>query len=149
MNMRTLGVVLIVILAAACDSRSGAGFRLPDGDVERGRVAFAELGCDSCHRIEGDPADVPPGVANVTLGGKTTWVKTYGELVTAIANPSHRLTRRYPADEVAVEGESLMALAYLNDVMTVQQLIDLVAFLQSTYEVVPPPIEPYYWPAIR
>jgi sulfur-oxidizing protein SoxX len=117
--MRMRGLVPIAILAAACDSRSGAGFRLPNG------------------------------AANVTLGGKTTWVKTYGELVTAIANPSHRLTRRYPADEVAVEGESLMALAYLNDVMTLQQLIDLVAFLQSTYEVVPPPIEPYYWPAIR
>ena len=42
-----------------------------------------------------------------------------------------------------------MALAYLNDVMTVQQLINLVAFLQSSYEVVPPPVEPYYWPAIR
>jgi hypothetical protein len=24
--------------------------------------------------------------------------------------------------------------------MTVQQLVDLVAFLQSTYEVVPPPV---------
>jgi len=42
-----------------------------------------------------------------------------------------------------------MALAYLNDVMTVQQRINLVAFLQSSYEVVPPPVEPYYWPAIR
>jgi mono/diheme cytochrome c family protein len=147
--MRTLGAVLIALLAAACDSRSGVGFRLPDGDVERGRVAFAELGCNSCHRIEGaDPAYVPPGAANVTLGGKTTWVKTYGELVTAIVNPSHRITPRYPADQVAIAGESLMAPAYLNDVMTVQQLIDLVAFLQSTYEVVPPPVPPHYWPVI-
>jgi hypothetical protein len=135
---------------AACDSRSSAGFRLPDGDVERGRVAFAELACDSCHHIEGlEPGYVPPGAANVTLGGKTTWVKTYGELVTAIVNPSHRITGRYPAGEVAIEGESLMALVYLNDVMTVRQLIDLVAYLQSTYEVVPPPVEPYYWPAVR
>jgi mono/diheme cytochrome c family protein len=137
--MRTVAAVLIVLLAAACDSRSGAGFRLPDGDVERGRVAFAELGCNTCHRIEGaDPTYVPPGAANLTLGGKTTWVKTYGELVTAIVNPSHRITPRYPAYQVATR-RSLMALAYLNDVMTVQQLIDLVAFCSRPTRS-PPPI---------
>jgi len=86
----------------------------------RGRVAFAELGCNSVIASRApDPAYAPPGGANVTLGGKTTWVKTYGELVTAIVHPSHRITPRYPADQVATEGESLMALAYLNDVMTV------------------------------
>jgi hypothetical protein len=74
----------------------------------------------------------------VTLGGEVTRVKTYGELVTSIINPSHRLARGYPTEEVSAAGESLMALAYLNDVMTVQQLIDLVAFLQARYEVRPP-----------
>jgi hypothetical protein len=33
-----------------------------------------------------------------------------------------------------------MSYAYLNEVMTVQQLVDLVAFLQPTYQVVPPPV---------
>jgi hypothetical protein len=74
----------------------------------------------------------------VTLGGEVTRVKTYGELVTSIINPSHRLAQGYPTEEVSAAGESLMALAYLNDVMTVQQLIDLVAFLQARYEVRPP-----------
>ena len=41
------------------------------------------------------------------------------------------------------DGQSLMTLAYLNDVMTVQQLIDVVAFLQSSYHLVPPPVSPY------
>ena len=36
-----------------------------------------------------------------------------------------------------------MAAAYLNDVMTVQQPIDLVAFLQSHYQVMPPAVSPY------
>jgi mono/diheme cytochrome c family protein len=148
--MRTLAVALVCALIAACDARSGAGFRLPDGDVDRGRAAFAALGCNSCHEVEGiDLPSATNGVASVPLGGRTTWVKTYGELVTAIVNPSHRIARRDPAVEVAVDGESLMSLAHLNDVMTVQQLIDLVAFLQASYEVVPPPIEPYYWPVIR
>ena len=60
--------------------------------------------------------------------------------MTSIANPSHRLARGYPPETVAVEGVSLMSLIYLNDVMTVQQLVDVVAFLQPRYEVVPPPI---------
>jgi hypothetical protein len=41
-----------------------------------------------------------------------------------------------------------MSIVYLNDVMTVRQLTDLVAFLQGSYEVVPPPMKPSYWPVI-
>ena len=37
-----------------------------------------------------------------------------------------------------------MAARYLNDVMTVQQLVDLVAFLHSEYENVPAPLLPYW-----
>jgi hypothetical protein len=46
------------------------------------------------------------------------------------------LIRGYPEETVSQDGKSLM-LVY-NDRMTVQQLIDLVAFLQSKYEVVIP-----------
>ena len=42
-----------------------------------------------------------------------------------------------------MNGQSLMTLPYLNDVMTVQQLIDLVAFLQGSYQVMPPALSPY------
>jgi hypothetical protein len=80
----------------------------------------------------------------VTLGGQTVRVKTYGDLVTSIVNPSHRLARGYAASEVSRNGESLMAAARLNDVITVQQLIDVVAFLQDEYELVPPLVQPYW-----
>jgi len=143
--MRTwLLLVLGGALLAGCGKESGLGFKLPDGDADRGRQAFTALRCNACHTIEG--LDLPyqgTGAANVALGGKTIRVKTYGELVTAIINPSHRLAPGYPTDQVAINGASLMSLAYLNDVMTVQQLIDLVAFLQSRYEIVPPPVSPY------
>jgi len=85
----------------------------------------------------------------VTLGGQVTRVRTYGELVTSIINPSHRLAPGYPIEDISRVGESLMALAYLNEVMTVQQLVDLVAFLQTRYEVIPPEYDPYgllYYP---
>jgi hypothetical protein len=67
-------------------------------------------------------------------------VKTYGDLVTSIVNPSHRLARGYPREEVSTDGVSLMSWVFLNEVITVQQLIDIVAFLQDEYEFVPPPI---------
>jgi sulfur-oxidizing protein SoxX len=75
----------------------------------------------------------------VQLGGKTPHLRTYGELVTSIINPSHKIAPRHREAGAVLEGESLMSYMYLNQVMTVQELVDLVAFLQPTYEVVPPP----------
>ena len=68
-----------------------------------------------------------------------TQVKTYGQLVTSIINPSHKLIKRYPIDEISGGGQSLMPI--MNEFMTVRQLIDLVAFLQDQYEIFIP--EPY------
>ena len=72
---------------------------------------------------------------SVTLGGETSHIKTYGELVTSVINPSHRVSRRQSADMATLSGESRMI--NLNDVMTVTQLIDLVAFVQSSYTLSP------------
>jgi hypothetical protein len=72
-----------------------------------------------------------------------TRVKTYGDLVTSIINPSHKLAPGYRPDDVTEGGRSLMERAYLNEVMTVQELIDLVAYLQPLYEVRPPEHDPY------
>ena len=133
-----------LLALAACGPESPLGFSLPDGDPARGQQAFLDLRCNSCHEVEGLEIAYREGLARVTLGGPTTRIKTNGELVSSIINPSHRIAPRYPEDQVTVNGESLMSVAYLNDVMTVQQLIDLVAFLQSTYELTPPPV-PTYW----
>ena len=145
--MRTLWLSLALgsVLLAGCGPKTGVGFRLPDGSPERGRAAFLALRCTACHRVVGlNVPDQGGGMANVTLGGETVRVKSYGELVTAIINPSHRIAPGYPLSQVTTpDGQSLMTLAYLNDVMTVQQLIDLVAFLQGSYQLVPPPISPY------
>jgi len=123
----------------ACSAESPFGFRLPDGDAARGRQAFVDLRCNACHDVSGASIEHLGGIVHVQLGGKTTRIRTYGELVTSIINPSHKIA---PLDRDAGatrQGESLMSYAYLNDVMTVQQLVNLVAFLQPTYEVVQPP----------
>ena len=131
------------VLLAACDvgPTSGAGFRLPDGDPEAGAATFVALQCNSCHVISN--YELPPpaekGPVEVTLGGEVTRVRTYGELVTSIINPSHKLVRWYPKEQVSRDGKSLMPL--FNDRMTVRQLINLVAFLQPHYDVVVPRYE--------
>ena len=137
-------VTLILVSAlAACDSgpRSPAGFRLPGGDVEQGKAVFLELECYRCHRVagvEGLPSPTIDPPVPVVLGGRVFEVRTDGYLVTSIIDPSHRLTREFRGKILTTEsGESRMPNH--NDVMTVRQLTDLVAFLQSTYRVTPPP----------
>jgi len=117
---------------------SEQGFRLPDGDAKAGRETFIYMQCTQCHTIEGEEFEEIPGADPpfVQLGGTVTHVKTYGQLVTAIINPSHQLARRYAKDVVAEDGESKMY--NYNRHMTVQELIDLVMYLQPTYDVVVP-----------
>jgi mono/diheme cytochrome c family protein len=145
-GLRILLASAILLVATACapDPKSGSGFRLPDGNADAGKKAFVDLGCHVCHQLDGIDAkfEGTPAV-RVRLGGETTRVRTYGDLVTSIINPSHRLATGYKPEVVAPEGKSLMETAALNDRMTVRQLTDLVAFLQGKYQVVVPEVNPY------
>lgn len=141
--VRPIAILVSAAALTACASQLGSGFHLPQGDPVRGRQAFVELRCNSCHELAGVEPPLIRMKNPVALGGQTARVKTYGDLVTAIVNPSHRLAGGYPPEQVSIEGESLMALIFLNEVITVQQLIDIVAFLQQEYEFVPPPIGLY------
>ena len=116
-------------------AQSSRGFRLPEGDVEKGRDAFTVLQCHSCHEVEGVEGLPQPTSFNLVLGGETTRVKTYGELVTSIINPSHIISPEY--QEQLLKGD-LSPMPEYNHTMNVGQMIDLVAFLDSRYEVVYP-----------
>jgi len=130
--------LLVGSLACESERRSPAGFRLPEGDVEQGRVAIRELQCHACHEIAGGgfPVPVADPPVPVRLGGATPFVKTDGQLVTSIINPSHSLTYGHLGELTQTAGESRMA--DYTEIMTVKQLVDIVAFLQSIYEVSPP-----------
>lgn len=142
MNKRSLLVLAAAVLglAAACDTEktmSEHGFRLPDGDPVAGREAFLYMHCNQCHTIAGEDLPTIPGYEPfVELGGAVTKVKTYGELVTSIINPSHKLAARYPRDLVSENGESKMYV--YNSYMTVEELTDIVMYLQPHYDVVVP-----------
>ena len=127
-----------LIALTGCDYEariSEPGFRLPEGDVDAGRTTFLRLQCHGCHTIAGE--ELPPieGAAApyIELGGQVAKVKTYGELVTSIINPSHKLTNRYAEEVVSEDGVSKMPV--YNDHMTIQELIDVVTFLQSKYNI--------------
>lgn len=138
--MHLLFSIFCAALLAACDTgpKSSMGFRLPDGDAEKGQELFVDLQCNSCHRIP--DMEIPPparqGPVMVVLGGPVARVQTYGQLVSSVINPSHKISRRYAEEDVSEEGESLMRV--YNETMTVQQLIDIVAFLQVQYKVAVP-----------
>ena len=136
-----LVVFLLGFVLAGCERgpTSAAGIRLPDGNADAGRAAFADLYCYDCHAVTNEvfPDSVYPDNPGVVLGGDRSRVTTYGELVTSIINPSHKLARGYDPDTISADGESLMR--DYNDSMTVQQLIDLVVFLQPHYDVIIPP----------
>ncbi|MEZ4293139.1 MAG: c-type cytochrome [Myxococcota bacterium] len=141
--LRRLGglvLVVLVLAAAGCEigPRSGRGFRLPDGDAARGETLFRGYGCVDCHTIAGEDALAvrrPEASSDVVvvLGGEVSHIETYGELVTSIVNPSHGLTRRNPKAEVSEHGRSKMN--DYNDTMTITDLIDLTAYVQSKYEL--------------
>lgn len=141
-------LIACAVLLPAClpGPESAMGFRLPEGDADRGLQAFNELACHGCHTVRG--INVPESDADferVVLGRDVGRVQTYGELVTSLINPTHKIAAGYDVEDVTVAGESRMARARLNEVMTVQQLIDLVAFLQPRYEVRPPQYDPYLY----
>lgn len=144
--MTIFGFGLLALAGCEADRMSEKGFSLPEGDPIRGKDAFLYMHCHECHMIAGeelprvDLADPP----FVELGGTVTRVKTYGELVTAIINPSHRLAKGYPIDVVSNDGESKMPI--YNGFMTVQELIDIVTFLQPYYEVYVPQYEYRVYP---
>ena len=133
-------IIAVAALLSACDEdkvMSERGFRLPDGNAQSGRETFLYMQCNQCHTIKDEELPVIPGTEPyVELGGVVTHVKTYGELVTAIVNPSHKLADGYATDQVSEDGVSNMYI--YNDYMTVQELTDLVRFLQPHYDIAPP-----------
>lgn len=136
-RLKLFAVVLLLMTSAACgpSRNSPAAFRLlPDGDVERGKAAFVALGCHSCHEVSGvdlpRPTVQPP--VPVKLGGSVSARLSDSYLVTSIIYPSYELAP-YPKEQITSGRQSRMP--HYTDRMTVRQLTDIVAFLQSQYFV--------------
>jgi hypothetical protein len=126
------------VLITACGE--GRGFALPEGNLNAGELAFTTYNCNDCHSIGTIQFAGSDDDAHIPLGGETTKLKTYGELVTSVINPSHKVSSRY--QEIVDTGNEMRSY---NDIMTVQELVDIVTFLQSEYHfTVPETHYPYY-----
>lgn len=108
------------------------GFILPEGRAEAGERAFTRLGCNACHIIDGreDLRQDEPDQMQVPIG--RTGTGSRGELATSILNPSHRVDESFAAS--GADGEISSPMRNYRDLITVGELADLVAFLQSEYE---------------
>lgn len=138
--------LIAVLLAAMTIGISGCaytpifGFPREAGDTAAGRQAFIDHQCHRCHSVAGErfPALAGADAPILELGGETIYVKSYADLMTSIINPDHRISERY-RDQMVRRGivpvDSPMPQPHV-DTMTVRQLIDLVAFLDSKYQLI-------------
>lgn len=127
--------LIILYVGTGCNSQ-GKGFALPEGNLKTGKATFTKLKCNECHSI----SDIEwAGNANdlhVALGGKVRFIKSYGELVTSVINPSHKISTNYYGQKTVRSNEDNSSkMTNYNEVMTVQELIDIVTFLQSEYKI--------------
>ncbi len=137
---RILGVLFVLgLIALVGCNQQGRGFALPEGEIEDGKAAFVRLGCNECHHVGDIEWAGTDENLHVPLGGEVATQKSYGELVTSIINPSHKMSNLY-----AAENADVSPMTKYNEVMFVSELVNIVTFLQSEYDVETP--SDYYAP---
>ena len=141
MQLKGLLVVLgSTALLAGCAGATLFGFPADQGDIAAGRQAFIDHRCHQCHSIAGETMPPLAGADRpiLELGGPTSIVRSYADLTTSIINPNHAISERYRDQQLLLNTEipleSPMPRPNLNT-MSVRQLIDIVAFLDSKYQL--------------
>jgi len=104
-------------------------FTLPQGNPQRGREVFISMECYTCHTVQGErfpgaPAEVGGVGPDLTGMGAMHPPEYFAE---SIINPNAVLTEG--PGHVGEDGRSKMP-SY-NEILTIEQLIDLVAYLKS------------------
>lgn len=134
--------------AAGCSEQEQAvrGFILPEGDAEVGKATFVAIGCPKCHTVAGADITQPAGEQfHIELGGVQTRVKHYGDLLTSVVNPDHKVPKAYQVSKEAGKTDS-SPMPKFTDRMTVDQLVNIVEFLHASYTSTQPEyLGPYYY----
>jgi hypothetical protein len=131
------------VLPAGPEVPTGWVFALPAGDPAEGEKAFAKMQCYSCHKVPGkdfkDPSVEPGMIGPEFTAAYAALSASY--LAESIINPDRFLPHGpfrlsylnheafHPAGRDDYELHSRMA-SYV-EIMTVKELIDIVAFLKS------------------
>jgi mono/diheme cytochrome c family protein len=137
MKMRILFAALAAVLVAVATALPAAEpepatvsaitIAMPPGDPAAGREVFLELSCTTCHAVAGE--DFPAPVAHhagpelaAAVGGLSA-----GRIASSIVAPSHQV----PPETLEMMEGDLSPMGDFTEAMTVRQLIDLVAYLES------------------
>lgn len=137
---RIITALVSSLFIAGCAYTSSFSLPVHEADIDAGRQAFIDHRCHQCHSVAG--IRLPPlagaSTPQLELGGRTHTVKNHAELLTSIINPNHAISEDY-RQKLLLEGEipldSPMPTPRIDN-MTVRQLIDLVAFLDSRYVLI-------------
>ncbi|RBP51179.1 c-type cytochrome [Arenicella xantha] len=137
--------VLLGACVAPAYNRYEVRFPVTDQSVANGEQAFVDLQCIRCHTVRDYPLPSYAGERpfTVELGGVILNAKTRADLATSIMNPDHRLSERYldqltseQRREVRQSASQQSPMHAMTKGMTVTQLVDLIAFLDSRYNTV-------------
>ncbi len=104
----------------------GWKFTLPKGDAAKGRAAFEKFECFKCHEVKGERFPAPSDAANA--GPELAHMSAHHPpefFAESIVNPRAVIDRGFAAPD----GSSKMPS--FNDSMTVQEVVDLVAYLSG------------------
>ena len=140
-EVRLGGLAVLALGITGCSAfYSPFSFPTDQGNIVAGRQAFVDQHCHQCHSVAGVNLPSLAGASTpiLALGGEIHSVKSYGELVTSIIKPNHIISERY-REQLALDSvvpvDSPMPTPDLDN-MSVQQLLDIVAFLDSRYELI-------------
>jgi mono/diheme cytochrome c family protein len=101
-------------------------FTLPEGDPTRGREVFMKFECYSCHQVVGEMFPEPGGEAVGPELSQMAPLHPLEYFASAVMNPGAVIREERSRAE-----DSRSKMPSFNDVMTVEELIDLAAFLKS------------------
>ncbi len=104
----------------------GWKFALPAGDPKEGRQVFVKLECHKCHAVQGESFPAAPTQAGPDLTGMGAFHPA-GYFAESIVNPNRVIV----VGEGYTGADGLSTMPNYNDALTVAELIDLVAYLQS------------------
>lgn len=97
------------------------------GDPIAGRRAYLALKCNTCHTVAGEPGGTkPPRLPGPQLG-RSLALQSPEQIADLIVAPRHAISKK-SGPWLGAAGSNMGDYAHI---MTVQQLMDLVAYLRS------------------
>ena len=129
---RTLIWSLFVAVAGLSQARSQEPYQprrsyLAMGDPAAGRRAYLKLKCNTCHTVAGEPIGAkPPRLAGPQLG-KSLARQSPEQIADSIVAPGHATSKK----SGPWQGPAGSTMGDYTNIMTVRQLIDLIAYLRA------------------